>query len=140
MGDRLELVLINDLSELERLATAIDDFVERNALPPELTFTLTLCLDELFTNSIRHGYADASRHLVHIRLESDETEVRAELEDDGIPFNPFADAPPPILSDDIEQRRPGGLGVFLVKESMDRVAYRREGGRNRIQLAKALTP
>lgn len=141
MGDRLDLILDNDLGELERLAAAIDAFAERNGLSPAIAFALNLCLDELVTNTVSHGYGGAGggRHTIRLRVECDETEVRAELEDDATAFDPFREAPPPDLDGDIDQRRVGGLGVFLVRRSMDRVAYRREGGRNIVTLAKART-
>ncbi|MBP2230373.1 anti-sigma regulatory factor (Ser/Thr protein kinase) [Azospirillum agricola] len=142
MGDRLDLVLRNDLGELERLAAAVDDFAERNGLSPALAFALNLCLDELVTNTVSYGYgADGTdgRRSIRLRVECDEAEVRAELEDDAAAFDPFHEAPPPDLEGDIDERRVGGLGVFLVRQSMDRVAYRRAGDRNIVTLAKART-
>jgi anti-sigma regulatory factor (Ser/Thr protein kinase) len=49
--------------------------------------------------------------------------------DNGIPFDPH-DAPAPNLDAPIEERTPGGLGVHLVKATMDDVQYRRDGDRN----------
>ncbi|PWC37964.1 hypothetical protein TSO352_08455 [Azospirillum sp. TSO35-2] len=142
MGDstrrRLDLVLRNDLSELERLAVAVDDFIERNDLPPDLAFKFNLCFDELITNIVSYGYGDGGTHEIRVRLEADGAELRAEVEDDADAFDPFAEAPAPDLTGDLDDRRIGGLGVFLVKKTMDRAAYRREGGRNLVLLAKAL--
>lgn len=142
MGDRLELVLSNELSELERLAAVVDDFVERNDLAPAIAFKLNLCFDELITNIMSYGYGDGAQthHDIRIRLETDGVEVRAEVEDDSAPYDPFVEAPAPDLGDDIDERRIGGLGVFLVKKMMNRVAYRREGDRNLIQLAIHAAP
>ena len=136
MGDRLELVLGNELAELERLAAAVDDFVDRNHLPPGIAFKLNLCFDELITNTVSYGYGDAkhARHDILVRLASDGCQIKAEVEDDSAPYNPFVEAPQPDLGNDIDERRVGGLGVFLVKEMMDHVAYRRDGNRNVVEL------
>ena len=140
IGNRVELVLVNDLAELERLAAEVDAFIERNDLPPGLAFTFNLCFDELITNTVSYGYKDSGVHEIHVRLTTDGAEMRAEVEDDGEAFNPFDEAPPPDLSDDIDERRVGGLGVFLVRKTMDHATYRREGDRNLVVLAKALAP
>ncbi|MGF7172652.1 ATP-binding protein [Azospirillum doebereinerae] len=138
--NRVELVLVNDLAELERLAAEVEAFIERNDLPPGLAFTFNLCFDELITNTVSYGYKDGGPHDIHVRLSTDGTEMRAEVEDDGEAFNPFEEAPPPDLSADIDERRVGGLGVFLVRKTMDHAAYRRNGNRNLVVLAKTLAP
>lgn len=134
--NRLEMVLRNDLSELERLAAAVEEFIERNDLPPTLAFKFNLCFDELITNTVSYGYGDAGPHEIRVRMEADGTELRAEVEDDADAFDPFAEAPPPDLTSDVDDRRVGGLGVFLVQKTMDRASYRRDGDRNLILLSK----
>ena len=140
MGDRLELVLRNELAELERLADAVDEIVRRNGLPSEIAFKLNLCFDELITNTVSYGYRDDGPHTIRVRLEADGLGIRAEVEDDATAFDPFADAPAPDLGNDIAARRIGGLGVFLVKEMMDSATYQRTDGRNLVRLAKAVAP
>ena len=140
MGTRLDMVLDNDVAELERLADAVDGFVAGAGLPPEVAFKLNLCFDELITNTVTYGYPDGGRHTIRVRLEAGEREVRAEVEDDADAFDPFTEAPPPDLGSDIDTRRVGGLGVFLVQRSVDRASYHRVGGRNLVQLTLAVPP
>jgi len=56
--------------------------------------------------------------------------------DNGHPFDPTA-APEPDLSLPLERRRPGGLGIHLMRSMMDRVHYRRSDGSNILRLEKA---
>ena len=60
--------------------------------------------------------------------------VTAEVEDDGRPFDPFADAPTPDLEQSLDERPVGGLGVHLIRSFMEEVGYRREGERNLVSL------
>ena len=99
---------------------------------------LNLSLDELITNTVSYGYRDTGEHEIRVTLtERDETLVTV-LEDDGIAFDPFTDAPVPDLEAGVEERRIGGLGVYFVKTLMDEVAYERVDDRNRITLIQRL--
>ena len=67
------------------------------------------------------------------------SELSAEVVDSGPPFNPLA-ADDPDIHAGIDERPIGGLGVFLVKNLMDRVHYRRSEGHNHVHLTKRLSP
>jgi phosphoserine phosphatase RsbU/P len=136
---RLEVTIANDLDELARLAGLVDEFVERNSMPERVSFNLNLCLDELITNIVSYGYEDGHHHDIHIKFALDNGRLITEIIDDGKEYNPFADAPEPDLALDVDDRPIGGLGVFLVKEFMDRTDYRREGGTNIVTLEKNVT-
>jgi serine/threonine-protein kinase RsbW len=127
------LTLRNHVSEISRLVDRVESFGTVAGLPPDVTFRLTLALDEVVSNVIRHGCADGGDHTVSVRVLVADGLVTAIVEDDGIPFNPH-DAPAPNLDAPIEERQPGGLGVHLVKSTMDEVQYRRDGQRNVLTL------
>lgn len=127
------LVLRNHVSEIPRLVDRVEAFGAEAGLPPDVTFRLTLALDEAVSNVIRHGVADGGDHPIAVDVRVADGIVTATVEDDGIPFDPN-DAPPPNLDAPIEERTPGGLGVHLVKATMDDVRYRREGDRNVLTL------
>jgi sigma-B regulation protein RsbU (phosphoserine phosphatase) len=132
----LQVVISNDLGELERLAGQVDEFVERHGMPERIAFNLNLCLDELITNIISYGYSDDHYHEIHVRFVLDNGVLMTEIMDDGSEYNPFIEAPEPDLALEVDDRPIGGLGVFLVKEFMDRTDYRRENGRNVVTLWK----
>ncbi|AVM74769.1 SpoIIE family protein phosphatase [Magnetospirillum gryphiswaldense] len=136
---RLEVTIANDLDELARLAGLVDEFVERNSMPERISFNLNLCLDELITNIVSYGYEDGHHHDIHVKFALDNGRLITEIIDDGKEYNPFTDAPEPDLALDVDDRPIGGLGVFLVKEFMDRTDYRREGGTNIVTLEKNVT-
>ncbi len=72
---------------------------------------------------------------IEIHLRFDGTSVLVEFSDRGIPFDPSG-APTPDLDAAMEERRPGGLGIHLVRELMRDFKYRRTGDKNQISMRR----
>ncbi|HTB62705.1 MAG TPA: ATP-binding protein [Opitutales bacterium] len=136
----MRIIYRNDLSELARLAADIEAFAETNGLDLEIVHTFNLCLDEVFTNIVSYAYADDLPHEIILELQATPREVMACIRDDGRAYDPLTEAPVPDLHASIEERKIGGLGVHFVKQLMTRVAYRREGGWNVLEMARAHGP
>ena len=134
MERTLDLRLPARLEALSDLAMTVDELLSDR---PVEAYKVNLCLDELLTNTIRHGFRDESGHEVVLRLVRDEAGLEVYIEDDAPPFDPFAEAPRPDLDASLDDRAPGGLGVHFVRTLMDAFSYRREAGRNCIRLHKA---
>ena len=130
----LRLILKNDLSELARIAEEIESHGNTRGWPARWAMNLNLSLDELITNTVSYGYRDTGEHEIRVTLTERDGTLVTVLEDDGVAFNPFTDAPAPELEAGVEERPIGGLGVYFVKTLMDEVAYERVDDRNRITL------
>ena len=135
MAEVLAVTLVNQRSEIERLSRFVDAFGETNHLSPDLTFAMNLALDEVLTNIIIHGHDDQREHAISVRLVLERDALEAHIEDDGRPFNPL-DAPPVDLDAVVENRPIGGLGIHIVRSTMDVLEYRREGDRNVLMMRK----
>ena len=129
MTPSLTLHLQNKIAEVARLVDAVESFGSHAGLSSDLTYRLTLSLDEIVSNVIRHGYSDSNDHVVEVRLSVHDGVVTSVIEDDGHPYDP-RESPEPDLSMPVEQRGPGGLGIFLVRQMMDSIDYARRDGRN----------
>ena len=129
MAATLTLSLKNDPAEIGRLVDLLEAFGPQSGLTDDATFKLTLALDEIVANVVRHGFDDDREHRIEVKVTVDDRTVTASVEDDGLEFDP-REAPVPDLDLPIEMRKPGGLGMHLVKATMDSVEYRREDGRN----------
>jgi len=129
MTPSLTLHLQNRIAEVARLVDAVESFGTHAGLSADLTYRLTLSLDEIVSNVIRHGYSDTNDHVVEVRLSVHDGVVTSVIEDDGHPYDP-RESPEPDLSMPVEERGPGGLGIFLVKQMMDSIDYARRDGRN----------
>lgn len=112
---------------------AVLDFVARRAervgLEPRRILYLRLVVEEIVVNVCRHAYAGRGGR-VSVLCTADPASFVVEVGDQGRPFNPLVDAPSVDTSASLEERRPGGLGVFLAKFFVDELRYRRENDRN----------
>ena len=125
----------NDLAELSRLLDEVEAHCVARAVPEEITRNLTIALDELITNTVTYGYPDDRDRDIELNLEITDSRLLAEVIDDGTPFNPL-EHPVPDTSLPAEDRPIGGLGIHLVRNLMDEVAYERRDDRNHVRLIK----
>jgi len=132
-----ELDVEPQVGEVPRLIDWVGSCCAAEGLAEDVTFKLTLALEEAVANVITHAFLGLPPpHSIKVRLAISARSVSAEIIDNGRPFDPTA-APDPDLSLSLEERRPGGLGIHLMRGMMDRVHYRRGDGNNILRLEKA---
>jgi anti-sigma regulatory factor (Ser/Thr protein kinase) len=131
------LLLNGNLGELERLTAETAQFCREHTLGDDVEFDLDLVLEELFTNSVRHGGCGGVERVAEVRLAMLPDGVGLEYADQGTPFDPTA-APAPDLSAPLEERRAGGLGIHLMRQIMRDFEYRRCNGWNRIRMRRPI--
>lgn len=135
MSNQLSLNLESSLEALGEIERTVTEFAAEHEWPEDLLFHVQLTLDELATNVINHGYGIGGRSF-QITVKSDPEAVQIELVDEARPFDPLHDAPQPAIDAGVHERKVGGLGVYIVKELMDEMEYRREDGKNCLTLVK----
>jgi sigma-B regulation protein RsbU (phosphoserine phosphatase) len=133
-----EFRINNNLDDISALTEQADAFFDAHGISKQTAFQLELSLDELLTNTISYGYEDSGEHEIVVTLLLSDGTLTAEVHDDGIQFNPL-ERPEPDLSLNIEERPIGGLGIHLVRKTMDTIDYRREDGYNVLTLKKHIT-
>jgi serine/threonine-protein kinase RsbW len=132
-----EISVEPDISALPPLLEWVEGRCREDGLADDVTFKMTLMLEEAVTNVINHGFADLPPpHLIRVRLDIALERIVAEVVDNGRPFDPLSRADPD-LSRPLEERVPGGLGILLMQRMTDRIEYRRSNGDNRLWLEKA---
>jgi len=127
--NKMLITLRNNLSEIERLASTVMQFGRENNFSDKVIFDLNLALEEVVNNIISYGYQDKNEHQINIHMELEGAELELRVEDDGIPFNPL-EVPEPDINKPIEERQPGGLGLFFVRNLTDKLEYRRVKDKN----------
>jgi serine/threonine-protein kinase RsbW len=124
-----------DPAEMRHLADWVAQFADQAKLPPAARQAIDLSLEEWVTNVISYACADGREHFITIRFAAAEGEARVEVEDDGREFNPLT-LPPVDVTEPLETRRVGGLGVHMMRQLMDALDYRRLGDHNLLTLVK----
>ena len=139
IGDTFEFSVANDLCGISSAAARIDAFCVAHDLAHSISFDVTLAVDELVTNMLGYGYDDDGGHRIDIALRIEVETLTVEIADDGKAFDPLQ-VPEPDFSAPLEERARSGLGIYLVRKTMDTVTYRREKGRNVVTLTRRTAP
>lgn len=129
------IILKNDLSEIETMVVAVEEFGQEHALPLRIVFDMNLVLEEVITNIMSYGYKDELEHYIKVDVFWENNLLTLIVTDDGEPFNPLAKASPD-LDIPLEERAVGGLGIYFVKQKMDEVVYKWEHGHNVLLMNK----
>lgn len=137
MNGRLDMSLANDIQEVGRVIDTLEEFGAAQGISPGEALRFGLVLDELITNIVSYGLVGRPDGVITLSIEHDEGRLRAELADNGPPFDPLT-AEPTEPSGDVADRAIGGLGLKIVKNVLDRLDYRRADGVNRITMEMKL--
>ena len=122
---------------------AVTDFVNEQlaelGCPDGIRIQIDVAIDELFGNIARYAYgADTGEATVRMDVEDEPRSVVITFIDRGAPFDPLAWEMPDTTHLPARQRPIGGLGLFMVKKTMDGVAYDYRNGQNMLTIRKKL--
>lgn len=135
---RCQLTITNQVDEISRLADFIDEIAQQANIDPALAMSLNLALEEAVTNVVLYAYPEGQAGTVDINAEVADGLLTFVVTDSGKAFDPTTQVAEADITLSAEQRPIGGLGVFLVKQIMDTVSYRRADGKNILTLSKRL--
>lgn len=131
------IIVRNDLSEIQRVGQMITNFVTAHHLPLQLIMDFTLVAEEVLTNVISYGFDDEKTHFIQLQMEATANEIVLTIEDDGRAYNPLS-VPTPDVTAALQDRPLGGLGIYLVRQLMDHLDYRREANKNGLTMKKRI--
>ncbi|MBQ6120228.1 MAG: ATP-binding protein [Clostridia bacterium] len=131
-----ELTFAASLENIPVVTAFIDEQLEVLDCPMKPQMQIDIVIDELFGNIARYAYGDGTCDAT-VRFEFDGPTRTASVTfiDGGVPFDPLQ-KPDPDVTLSAEERAVGGLGIFMVKKTMDRVEYRRENSMNILTIYK----
>lgn len=125
-----------DLSDISRVTEFSEHEMERIGCDAKTIARVNVAIDEIFSNIVRYGYPNEQGSVtVEIGEQESPDSVFIRFTDEGIPYNPIL-AKEPDVSLSAEERDIGGLGIYMVKKTMDDVQYRYENGKNILTVRK----
>ena len=110
------------LNNLEKICDYVSECANKAGLNEAEVYAVQLAVDEATTNIIEHGYGGECPSRIDITCEILEDGLKVVLYDDAEPFNP-EEVPEPQTNVPLEELKPRGLGVFLIRKMMDEVIY-----------------
>ncbi len=129
------LELNNDIAEIPQLSAFIDTFAEEAGIDFSLVMSLQLALEEAVVNVMEYAYPKGTMGKVLITASVEGDDLEFVISDSGKAFDPTAKAEVNVDLG-VEDRPIGGLGIHLVRNIMDSVAYERKNGKNILTLRK----
>ena len=131
------ICVARDVAQLPALTRFLKEFWSAAGLPPADLMKFELALEEVFMNVVMHGSPGAGTR-IDVSVILCDGGLTLTVEDDGPAFDPLL-LPVPNVAASLEERKVGGLGVFLVRQMMDAVRYQRVAARNQLRMTKRLT-
>jgi anti-sigma regulatory factor (Ser/Thr protein kinase) len=126
----------NDISELSFVKEEIDKILSTLSLSKNISNDIHLVVEEAVINVISYAFQDDKEHEIEILVITNSNLLSIEIIDDGMEFNPINVCDPADLNAPLEDRRVGGLGIYLIKKLMTEVNYKRFENKNILTLIK----
>ena len=125
------------VEELDNVIGYIESKMEESGAPMKAVMQVTVAAEEMFVNIAHYAYgSDEAEGYALVEVEQpEENTVSIRFVDEGVMFNPLKKADPDVTRS-AEDRNIGGLGIYMVKKTMDSVDYVREDGKNIFTMCK----
>lgn len=126
-----------DIQELNNVIGFTEGVLEEINCPMKLTMTLLVSIEEIFVNVAHYAYADEGDVILEIDYDAESRKLVFRFIDEGVPFDPLA-KPDPDLTLSADEREIGGLGIYMMKQTMDEVEYVYQDNQNILTMTKWL--
>jgi len=129
-----ELMLGSRLSDLAQVHVWIESLASRHMIPASTQFAMNLCLEEVLSNIVQHGYSGKPDHSIAVHFVSPgKDNFVFVVEDQAPPFNPVDGPEPPALNP-LDEIHIGGQGIRLLRRFADALEYRATPTGNRLSI------
>ena len=138
MKKNYELELDALVENLTHVTAFVNNHLEAIDCPMKAQMQIELAVEEIFVNIANYAYApEKGRATVRVEVMDDSVTVTITFIDRGVPYDPLAKEDPDVTLS-AQERKIGGLGIFMTKKAMDDVSYEYKDGQNILTLIKNL--
>ena len=133
-----ELSIDATIENIGQVTGFVNGELEALCCPARIQRQIDIAIDELFSNIARYAYnPDVGPATVRVEVTEEPLAVVITFIDHGVPYDPLSQGDPDVHLP-LEEREAGGLGIFLVKKTMDDVTYEYRNGQNILKIRKCL--
>ena len=133
-----ELNIAATVENIETVTDFVNEQLEAYDCPMKAQMQIDIAIDELFGNIAHYAYnPEIGKATVRVEVIEDPLAVTITFIDNGVPYDPLAKADPDTTLS-AEEREIGGLGIYMVKKSMDDITYEYKDGQNILAIKKNL--
>ena len=126
-----------DTAELDNVLSFADTILEELGCSVKAQMQIDIAIEEIFVNIAHYAYPESEGEaVIYVEPGESGSSVTITFEDEGIQYDPLKNEDPDITLS-AEDRPIGGLGIFMVKKSMDEVSYEYKDGKNRLTIKKS---
>lgn len=131
-----ELTLPATIENIEKVTDFVNEQLEEIECPMKAQMQIDIAIDELFGNIAHYAYnPETGPATVRVEVTEEPISVVITFIDHGVPYDPLKKDDPDITLS-AEERAIGGLGVFMVKKTMDEIFYEYRDGKNILRIKK----
>ena len=131
-----ELTVDATIENIEKVTDFVNEELEKLDCSPKAQIQIDVAIDELFGNIAHYAYnPNVGTATIRMEVVQDPMAVVLTFIDHGIPYDPLAKEDPDIKLS-AEERKIGGLGIYMVKKSMDEITYEYKDGQNILRIKK----
>ena len=131
-----ELTIDATIENLPAVTDFVDEQLDELGCPMKAKMQIDIAIDELFSNIAQYAYnPETGPATVQVEVLDEPPSVVITFIDNGTPYDPLANADPDV-SLGVEERAIGGLGIYMVKKTMDAIDYEYKDGRNILRIKK----
>lgn len=133
-----EMTIAAKVENIPAVTAFVDERLEALDCPLKAQMQIDIAIDELFGNIAHYAYQPGvGPATVRVEVERDPLSVVITFIDHGVPYDPLSKADPDVTLS-AEEREIGGLGIYMVKKTMDAISYEYKDGKNILTLQKRL--
>lgn len=122
---------------LDEVLDFVNAELEAYDCPTKAQIQIAIAVEEIFVNIAHYAYKpEIGEAMIRCTVSENPLSVNVQFEDSGKPYNPL-EVPDPDITLSAEKREIGGLGIFMVKKSMDNIDYEYKEGKNILTIRKA---
>lgn len=128
------LIMGSRLSEMERLPVWVESLAATYGIDESVAFSINLCLEEVVSNVIRHGYSEKAGQFLTVECSSPRPGYFVfTVDDDAAHFNPLGITAPPAIGEQ-DEGQIGGQGIRLLRGFSDMLEYEAKPAGNRLRI------